>query len=324
VTIAFDPKTGGDFAASLRVFGSGSRAAAVSLDGLGTDATEAAVDGNTYEFSTTQGNLYVALRPDAAPKNVANFLRYVGNGTYSHTMIHRVVAGFVNQAGGYKYNGKVTTTSPTFPPVVGEMKLSNLRGTIAMARVGTDRNSATDQFFFNVKNNTALDTQDGGYTVFGRIVGVQGIFGATQARGLAVMDAINADPLYNEGSPFDSIPLLNYMPGNNVRPSNVVYVNAVTEVKPTTIAPGAPAFSIRSGAYKGPQTVRLKASTPGATIYYYVLGSANPKPVKYTGPLTASKSQNIAAFAVAPGYPRASDVEYAEFTIAAASTSSGD
>jgi len=238
-------------------------------------------------------------------------------------MIHRVVTGFVNQGGGYKFDGKVTT-SPTFPPVVGEMKLSNLRGTIAMARVGTDRNSATDQFFFNVKNNTALDTQDGGYTVFGRIVGVQGIFGATQARGLAVMDAINADPLYNEGSPFDSIPLLNYMPGNNVRPSNVVYVNAVTEVKPTTIAPGAPAFSIRSGAYKGPQTLRLKASTPGARIYYYVLGSANPKPVKYTGPLTVSKSQNIAAYAVAPGYPRASHVEYAEFTIAAASTSPGD
>ena len=324
VSVAFDPKTGGDFAGSLRVAGSGQKAAAVSLDGLGTDVTEAAADGNTYEFDTTQGRLYVALRPDAAPKNVANFLHYVGNGTYNHTIIHRVVPDFVNQAGGYKFNGAgKIVASPTVAPVVLEVKLSNVRGTLAMART-SNPNSATDQFFFNVVNNSALDTQDGGYTVIGQIVGLQGVDGATQAKGLAVMDAINADKIYDAGAPFDSIPLLNYNSANPVKPNNIVYVNAVTQVKPKVIAPDMPAFSIGTGTYKGPKSVRLTDSTQGATVYYYVLGSANHNPVKYAGPFTVSKSESVAAYAVAPGYPQASYVNYATFTITGGSATQGE
>jgi len=317
VTVVFDPKSSGDFPAVLRVAGSGSRAAAVPLDGLCTDVNAAAPDGNAYEFSTTQGSLYVALRPDAAPKNVANFLHYVGNGTYNHTIIHRVVPGFVNQGGGYKFNaaGKVVETA-TVAPVVLEAKLSNVRGTLAMART-SNPNSATDQFFFNVANNRALDTQDGGYTVIGQIVGMQGIDGASQAKGLAVMDAINADKIYNAGSPFDSIPLLNYNPATAVKPSNAVYVNAVTQVKPKAITPATPVFSIGTGTYKGPQSVSLKDSTPGATLYYYVLGSPNHKVIAYTGPFTVSKSQYVVAYAIAPGYARASFLNYAHFDITA-------
>jgi len=100
-------------------------------------------------------------------------------------------------------------------------------------------------------------------------------------------------------------------------------VNAVTQVKPKTIAPGMPVFSVGTGTYKGPQTVRLTDSTPGATIYYYVLGSANHNPVKYAGPFTVSKSESVAAYAVAPGYPQASYVDYETFTITGASATPG-
>ena len=141
-------------------------------------------------------------------KTSPNFLHYVNNGTYTHfALFHRVVAGFVNQGGGYKLTGPGhTSTSPTVAPVVNEFKLPNIRGTLAMAKLGNDPNSATDQFFFNVANNTDLNTQDGGFTVIGQIMGVQGVAGASQAEGLAVMDAINSDKVYNFGSPLDSIP----------------------------------------------------------------------------------------------------------------------
>jgi cyclophilin family peptidyl-prolyl cis-trans isomerase len=118
-----------------------------------------------------------------------------------------------------------------------------------MAKLGNDPNSATDQFFFNTANNSSLDTQNGGFTVIGQIVGVQGVAGASQSAGLAVMDAINADKVYNAGSPFDSIPLLNYISGT-VKPSNFVYVNAIAQVKPKTGTPATPVFSIKAGTYK--------------------------------------------------------------------------
>jgi cyclophilin family peptidyl-prolyl cis-trans isomerase len=316
VSITFVPTTSGVFGAGLRVTGSGAKSASVAIAGLCTDVTAQAPDGNLYAFDTTQGIIYVALRPDVAPKNVANFLRYVGNGTYAHSIFHRVVRDFVNQGGGYKLNsaGQVVT-SPTFAPVVNEYKLSNLRGTVAMALSGTDPNSATDEFFFNDVNNTFLNTESGGFTVIGQIVGAQGVAGASQSAGLAVMDAINADKLYNFGSPFDSIPLLNYNPNVTVKPANFVYVNAVTQVMPKTGVPATPVFSIKAGTYKGPQSVSLTDSTPGATIYYYLFGPPAHNAVKYTGPFTVPSSRYVVAYAVAPGYPKASYLNYEDFII---------
>jgi len=317
VSVTFAPKTSGNLPAALRIAGNGFRTTSVSIDGLCTDLTAAAPDGNTYLFDTTQGKIYVALRPDAAPKNVANFLHYVNNGTYTNALFHRVVAGFVNQGGGYKLTGPgQTSTSPTVAPVVNEFKLPNIRGTLAMAKLGNDPNSATDQFFFNVKNNTNLNTQNGGFTVIGQIMGVQGIADASQAEGLAVMDAINSDKVYNFGSPFDSIPLLNYKSGA-VTAANVVNINSVTQVKPAAGLPATPVFSIKTGTYKGPQSIHLKDSTPGATIYYYLFGSPAHNVVKYTGPFTVSKTQYVSAYAVAPGYPKASYLNYEHFEITA-------
>ena len=134
VSLTFTPKTDGTLAATLQLTGTGA-SMAVSLSGTCGDPTSIAPDANTYVFDTTEGNIYVELRPDVAPKNVANFLYYVNNGTYAKSIMHRVVAGFINQGGGYKLNSDGQIIAPTTAsPVVNEFKLSNVRGTIAMAK----------------------------------------------------------------------------------------------------------------------------------------------------------------------------------------------
>lgn len=96
---------------------------------------------------------------------------------------------------------------PVDAPVVNEFGRSNLRGTIAMAKLGNDPNSATSQWFFNLADNSNnLDNQNGGFTVFGEVVD----------NGMAVVDAIAALPVYYADSVFSELPLRNY-PGGNVQ-----------------------------------------------------------------------------------------------------------
>jgi peptidyl-prolyl cis-trans isomerase A (cyclophilin A) len=123
------------------------------------------------DMRTSAGTIRIELYPAKAPKTVENFLQYVRDGHYNGTVFHRVIDGFMIQGGGFdaKYGQK-----PTRPPVPIESKngLKNDLGTLAMART-SDPNSATAQFFINVKNNDFLNypAQDGhGYTVFGKVV----------------------------------------------------------------------------------------------------------------------------------------------------------
>jgi peptidyl-prolyl cis-trans isomerase A (cyclophilin A) len=123
------------------------------------------------EFKTTQGAFVLELYPDKAPKTVANFIQYVRDGHYNGTVFHRVIDGFMIQGGGFEPGMKQKATRA---PIENEARngLRNDVGTIAMARTG-DPNSATAQFFINVKNNDALNhpSPDGhGYAVFGRVV----------------------------------------------------------------------------------------------------------------------------------------------------------
>ena len=316
VSLTFNPKADGTFAATLQLTGTGV-STAVSVTATCSDPTEIAPDANTYVFNTTEGDIYVELRPDVAPKNVANFLYYVNNGTYTSSIIHRVQAGFVNQGGGYKLNSDGQIIAPTTAaPVVNEFKLSNVRGTLAMAKVSNDPNSATDQFFFNAADNSSiLDGQDGGYTVIGQIVGVQGANVGSQSESLAVMDAINAVPTFTFQSPFTSIPLINYTQGEAVTPSNYVYVNSVAKYTAKTNGPATPIFSIATGTYSGPQTITLTDSTPNATIYYYLFGGSTQTTIKYTGPFVVSTSQYVVAYATAPGYSSASYDNYEYYEI---------
>ena len=169
-------------------------------------------------FDTVMGQFYVELYQDATPQTVANFINYVADGDYTSSIIHRSVADFVVQGGGFSYPAWVDV--PTDPPVVNEPGISNTRGTIAMAKVGSDPNSATSQWFFNLADNSAeLDTQNGGFTVFGEVWGY----------GMDVVDAIAALPTYAFSDPFTSLPLINYTDyPNEPAAENIVLVNAVT------------------------------------------------------------------------------------------------
>ena len=121
------------------------------------------------KFQTSMGDFVVEVYPDKAPKTVDNFLQYVKAKQYDGTIFHRVINNFMVQGGGYTTS---MSEKPTRPPVPLEAQngLKNDVGTIAMART-SDPNSATAQFFVNVKNNDFLNDKGpaDGYTVFGKV-----------------------------------------------------------------------------------------------------------------------------------------------------------
>ncbi|MBU3547140.1 peptidylprolyl isomerase [Polynucleobacter sp. MWH-Jannik1A5] len=134
-------------------------------------SSQVAFAGPKVEFKTTMGNFVVELDDVKAPKTTANFLNYVKSGFYNGTIFHRVIDGFMIQGGGFTAD---LNQKPTDAPVVSEAQngLKNNIYTIAMART-SDPDSATSQFFINVKDNTGLDypnAMGNGYTVFGKVI----------------------------------------------------------------------------------------------------------------------------------------------------------
>ena len=120
-------------------------------------------------FETTLGNFTVEFHEKEAPLSVANFLKYVDDGFFDGTIFHRIVPGFVIQGGGFTPDMEQKRTQP---PVKNEADngLKNERGTLSMVRTN-DVNSATSQFFVNLKDNDFLDHKRGnfGYAVFARV-----------------------------------------------------------------------------------------------------------------------------------------------------------
>jgi cyclophilin family peptidyl-prolyl cis-trans isomerase len=129
------------------------------------------------EFKTSMGSFTLELYPDKAPKTVGNFLQYAKSGFYQGTIFHRVIDGFMIQGGGFDPDMRQKATRPPIENEAGvalKAGLKNEIGTIAMART-PDPNSATAQFFINVKDNGFLNyrepsPQGFGYAVFGRVV----------------------------------------------------------------------------------------------------------------------------------------------------------
>ncbi|GGP21671.1 peptidylprolyl isomerase [Silvimonas iriomotensis] len=156
--------------------------------GLTLIAGVAAAANPQVVLDTSKGPITVELYPDAAPASVANFLQYVKDKHYDGTIFHRVVKDFVVQGGGMDASMK---ERPTRAPIKNEAAkaykagLKNDRGTLAMARTG-DPDSATSQFYINLKNNDFLNypSRDGyGYAVFGKVI-----------KGMDVVDAIADAP----------------------------------------------------------------------------------------------------------------------------------
>lgn len=139
------------------------------------DIQENKMTGNkhlTYLVKTSAGDMKIELDAEKAPKSVANFDAYVKSGHYNGTIFHRVINDFMIQGGGFTAD---LNQKPTQAPIAIESDngLKNKRGTLAMART-SDPNSATSQFFINVKDNDFLDfraknARDYGYTVFGKV-----------------------------------------------------------------------------------------------------------------------------------------------------------
>lgn len=135
--------------------------------------------GTFAQFRTVFGDIQVELYEQDKPATVANFLRYVQGGLYEHMFVQRCDPNFVIQAGGYKvYNYGQTNAELGYVQNLGQItnefsvgrRFSNTYGTLAMARIGGQTNSASSQWFFNLKDNLFLDGVDGGFTVFGRVV----------------------------------------------------------------------------------------------------------------------------------------------------------
>jgi len=146
-------------------------------------AAPAAAKASKVRLKTSQGDIVIELNAEKAPVTVANFLSYVNKKHYDGTVFHRVINGFMIQGGGFAVEGKSLIEKQSGKGIQneGQNGLSNDRGTIAMARTN-DPNSATAQFFINVKDNAMLNyPSNGGYAVFGKVV-----------EGMDVVDKIKA------------------------------------------------------------------------------------------------------------------------------------
>lgn len=156
----------------------------LGLNLFGSVSAEATI----VRYQTVLGDIDVRLYDTATPASVANFMNYLNDGDWDDSIIHRSVSDFVVQGGGFKWDSELEniTRLSTDPSVINEPGISNLRGTVAYAKLGSDPNSATSQWFFNVDDNTFLDNplNNGGFTVFGRVLG----------NGMDIVDAINALP----------------------------------------------------------------------------------------------------------------------------------
>lgn len=139
-------------------------AAVLGVMAVSTDA----LAGPKVAIETSQGTFVVELDPVKAPITVKNFLDYVDAKFYDGTIFHRVIRTFMIQGGGFTPDmQKKATRAPI--KLEASNGLSNLRGTVAMARTAV-RDSATSQFFVNVVDNKNLDRYGGGYAVFGKVV----------------------------------------------------------------------------------------------------------------------------------------------------------
>ena len=146
-------------------------------------AATSTLAGTSYEIKTTLGTIEIELEDEKAPVSTKNFDKYVEDKFYDGTIFHRVIDGFMIQGGGLTADMKEKNNRPPIENEAKKSKLKNVRGTLAMARTN-DVNSATSQFFINVKDNDFLNHQGDkkfGYAVFGKVT-----------KGMDVVDKIKA------------------------------------------------------------------------------------------------------------------------------------
>lgn len=204
-------------------------------------------------FDTSQGSFIVALFDTATPKTVTNFLGYANRGDYNVSYVHRVAANFVVQGGGAGPASSTATPTqwravPKQAAVPNEPGISNTRGTIAMAKLGSNPDSATNEWFLSLSlgvldsgdpptlryNPEILDRQNGGFTAFGRVVGTAG---------QAVVDSFNNLQRANYGAfitgvnnmSLSEVPVNDIIAPSTPGANSLVYVYSISECPPVAI-----------------------------------------------------------------------------------------
>ncbi|MGD0516661.1 MAG: peptidylprolyl isomerase, partial [Thermoguttaceae bacterium] len=232
-------------------------------------------------FGDQVNNYQIQLLDNEAPITVANYLEYVNNSAYNNTIIHRSVSDFIIQGGGFKLqvnsNNVVTAITPiaTYGTIENEFdsSRSNVRGTIAMAKLGGDPNSATSQWFVNLADNSSnLDNQNGGFTVFGQVAG-EGMTLVDAVAGLTTYDlstiysnsALTDVPLAANGSIFVTVVSMNVV-------STVAWKGGASSATTDwgTLANWGSGTSVPNGA-----GVNLSIGSQASTNNVIDLGSAN-------------------------------------------------
>jgi len=209
--------------------------------------------GTKVRIATPVGNIDLELYDVDKPVTVQNFLSYVQSGRYAKSFSHRLVPGFAFQSGGFSLSGTSVNAVTTDPPIVNEYATgtvySNVKGTIAMAKVDGDPNSATSQWFLNLADNsTSLDTQNGGFTVFGHVIAGLDVlekfntsFGNAATGGWGVYDASGA-----LGQAFTEMPLL----ANQLTTDNLIYttISVLPDAAPASSSDGgSPTVAVKGG-----------------------------------------------------------------------------
>lgn len=236
-----------------QTFAAGSAAATLDLK---NHFTLPNVTGQIAQIDTVRGKFNIELLATDAPKTVTNFLSYVNKGAYTNTLFHRSVPGFVIQAGGYGVVGSSISLIPQDAQVVNEFKIPNTRGTLAMAKLGSGPNTATNQWFVNLADNRAnLDNQNGGFTVFARVLGT----------GMSVPDNIAALPVFDAStalndSAFTALPLTT----NTLNAQTLILVNSIKVIPVYPAAAGDTA--VLSFSVVNPEPTIVTAAVAGSML----------------------------------------------------------
>lgn len=238
---------------------------AVRLSMVYSTGTNAAV------IVTGTHTIDIALYDTAAPITVANFLTYVTSKDYDGSFLHRSVPGFIIQGGGF--NVVYTSTSASISTVTQRAAItneysptrSNIAGTVAMAKLGSDPNSATNQWFINLADNSSnLDNQNGGFTVFGRVVG-NGMTVAHQIEALPVFDL----SAYLGNGAFNNFPLGGRAAtdvSSSVTLNQLVWVNTARVIPALTYSATSSNTSVVTPAVSGSGTLSLLTNRVGSAL----------------------------------------------------------
>ena len=242
------------------------------------------------------GTIDFVYYPETAPATVANFLGYITRGDYVNTIIHRSIPGFVLQGGGYAA-APGTPSIPRQPTVVNEPEITNARGTVAMAKLGGDPNSATCEYFISLADNAAnLNNQNEGFTVFARVAG----------NGMAVADAIAALPIRNYSTVngvLTDCPVTNPPPAA-FDPASLVKVVSAGPANPLAFSVQSSAPGVCTASVTG-SDLTLTPSGPGTAVITVTATDLDNLTVQQT--FTVTVEQPYSAWAAVQGFASPAD-----------------